>query len=661
MASVHHENARAIPHQDARTATVTRQTILAQKSLSRAAIPHKDARAATVARQTILAQNSLRHRILLRRHPVDSNNNASRCRALRRLDEREDTEANDGVTPMEVDSEGYMQDLTAYRVPQAPVSNASPHRSADAPEEKAGNTPPPTRAARSLAAFMTPQAPRTGFGGVSNAAVAGGGGGGAPVPQFARDKRVCAHAGRGGAPPLSDAEQRAISERRRSALSAPDDFFKRAISGMSPAKKGTRSDLRRVNEDAERAGEGGGSAADAGESLRETVEGLKRRRESVLADAGRNVLLTETDADEGRVEFQRPTFAAKESEVEQETEKEKEKPRASMLRGRAKEESTSQSRSQPVESEPETKSKTMARAQRKRKEPQEGTEVDATVCTSHMQNYVHAGAGGERRRYGDGTRTEESDKELTLAVPAAPRRKRTATPTPASAAEEEQAPSETTADPDPPPPKPPSIPSAPTKPRRTCKATAEPESEAEPVPVVPAQRTARKPPSTDTLAPTPAANPATEPAKRHGRTAAKTAPVSTPERKTTRGRSLEIVAVVSPKRRARSVKPKPVKEEEAEPVLEGRGQRRLRLALRFLRAEAACDPKGCGACIGGGSGARREGERTGGRKQRTSSEGARLEDPKSEGGGGRGGCGTEENEDAHKDVSAKAWRRYLGS
>ncbi|KAF8146246.1 hypothetical protein K438DRAFT_2095507 [Mycena galopus ATCC 62051] len=409
MASVHHENAHAIPHQDARTATVTRQTILAQKSLSRAAIPHKDACAATVARQTILAQNSLRHRILLRRHPVDSNNNASRCRALRRVffsrffffwaDQEEEADAYDLAR----------RDLTAYRVPQAPVSNASPHRSADAPKEKAGNTPPPTRAARSLAAFMTPQAPRTGFGGVSNAAVAGGGGGGAPVPRFARDKRACAHAGRGGAccNEYEHCDGKSLQRRHAPAQTpavgcgaardfgaAPDDFFKRAISGMSPAKKGTRSDLQRVNRMRVRERRvkmrrrlGGGRKSGRGRRIRGGCWRIFARDGGGAEEKAGERAGGCGEKYEGRVEFQRPTFAAKESEVEQETEKEKEKPRASMLRGRAKEESTSQSRSQPVESEPETKSKTMARAQRKRKEPQE-VEIVAVVSPKRRARSV---------------------------------------------------------------------------------------------------------------------------------------------------------------------------------------------------------------------------------------------------------------------------------
>lgn len=292
---------------------------------------------------------------------------------------------------MEVDAEGYTpvyEDLASYRLPDASAPSPS---SADAgqPEEKP-NTPPPIRAMRPLAAFMTPQASRTGFGGAANGVA---GMGGAPVPRYSlggaaqrvrvedspwkvRDLLATnAHAHAPGAgvraandttnpfannpssnvpgtparrPPLSEAERRAISERRRSALKAPDDFFKGAIPGMSPAKKGAGSVLRRVNEDAGDVSASvevvGGGQKDKEreddprrmlENLRETVEGLKRRRESVLADAGRAALLPESDAEEERVEFQLQTEVRENEEEQQKSEKER--PRTRMLRGRARE------------------------------------------------------------------------------------------------------------------------------------------------------------------------------------------------------------------------------------------------------------------------------------------------------------------------------------
>jgi hypothetical protein len=90
--------------------------------------------------------------------------------------------------------------------------------------------------------------------------------------------------------------------------------------------------------------------------------------------------------------------------------------------------------------------------------------------------------------------------------------------------------------------------------------------------------------------------------------------MSVPERKTTRGRSrapeteaeddadpldsitetpeVELVAVAPPKRRARSVKPKAVKEEEAEPVLEepARGGR-AKKAATSVAAPAVPKPR----------------------------------------------------------------------
>ncbi|KAJ7210675.1 hypothetical protein B0H12DRAFT_408111 [Mycena haematopus] len=589
-------------------------------------------------------------------------------------------EANDGVTQMEVDAEGYTpvhEDLAAYRVPEASNSDRPAEANAVEPEEKA-NTPAPARSTRPLAAFMTPQAPRTGFGGPVGGAV---GAGGAAVPRYslgggAQRVRVeespwkvrdllTTNAGAGaratnnatnpfinggGAnvpstparrPPLSDAERRAISERRRSALSAPDDFFKGAIPGMSPAKKGAASVLRRVNED----GVMGDASVNAIvlrgeekekeddprrmlENLRETVEGLKRRRESVLADAGVTVLLTETAENEGKVEFQPQTSGPSGEDQE----KQKRRAGARILRGQARGESAHQNQSQLLESEPETtKGETTKGARSKSKEPEASMDVDllpkptrrtrkttptpAPEASDEEMAQDPAPVFTKPARRSRKPIAEDSDKELTLAVPAAPRRKRNATPTPAVEEEQEQDQGEMTADLVPTPVKPirrtrkptaepesdaepPSMPSAPMKPRRTRQATVEPDNDA-PVPV---RRASRKPPSTNTLVPAPAALPATEPEKRRGRTAAKPAPASAPERKGTRGRSraleteveeegdpldsitetpeLELVEVVPPKRRARSAKPKAVKEEEAEPVLEepARGSRAKKAA-----------------------------------------------------------------------------------
>jgi hypothetical protein len=118
---------------------------------------------------------------------------------------------------------------------------------------------------------------------------------------------------------------------------------------MSPAKKkvGAGGVLRGVKEGEVVAGEDGNKEALGGEgsvgkareedprrmleNLRETVEGLKRRRESVLADAGLSVPTAESDAEEGRVDFQAKTTN------DGNKDKEKERPRARMLRGRARE------------------------------------------------------------------------------------------------------------------------------------------------------------------------------------------------------------------------------------------------------------------------------------------------------------------------------------
>ncbi|KAJ7773353.1 hypothetical protein B0H16DRAFT_147228 [Mycena metata] len=225
----------------------------------------------------------------------------------------------------------------------------------DAARAKA-STPPPIRA-RPLAAFMTPQAPRAGFAayGVPGSAKPAGGapryslGGAArrvPVqdqpwkvndllvsgtPSTANGPGTPAR-GVAARPALSAEERRMISERRRSALKMPDPFFAGGIPGMSPAKKKVGVPglgLGRVQEgavavNAERDAEGSGSEKQDDrtmlESLRETVEGLRRRRESVLADAG---IIAEGNAEEtdgeGKVEFL--------PEVE--------RPKSRMLRGRS--------------------------------------------------------------------------------------------------------------------------------------------------------------------------------------------------------------------------------------------------------------------------------------------------------------------------------------
>ncbi|KAJ7817463.1 hypothetical protein B0H14DRAFT_2842414 [Mycena olivaceomarginata] len=96
---------------------------------------------------------------------------------------------------------------------------------------------------------------------------------------------------RGERLPISDEKRRLISERRRSAAKAPDMFFAGGVPGMSPARS---SSVKAAVPRPECWRGGNYSFADKenGEeqdlrsvlkNLQETVEGLKRRRDSVLA------------------------------------------------------------------------------------------------------------------------------------------------------------------------------------------------------------------------------------------------------------------------------------------------------------------------------------------------------------------------------------------
>ncbi|KAJ7030444.1 hypothetical protein C8F04DRAFT_1113686 [Mycena alexandri] len=549
--------------------------------------------------------------------------------------------------PMDVDAEGYTplyEDLASYRLGNAPTITVAERtiKEQDAARAKA-STPPPIRA-RPLAAFMTPQAPRAGFaaygvgGAVPGSAKPAGGApryslGGAARRVLVQDQPWKVNdllvsgtpstsngpgtpaRGVPARPAVSAEERRVISERRRSALKMPDPFFAGGIPGMSPAKKKVGVPglgLGRVQEgtatvnserDAEGSASGSGKQDDRTmlESLRETVEGLRRRRESVLADAG---IMVEENADEtggeGKVEF-RP---------------EVEKPKSRMLRGRPREEARSEVE-ESASDHPENEMSTTKTAEvngmdidAPSKSPRRGRKAAPTRAVEESEDEMAvdpAPAPKPARRSRKPTAEPETEKELS--VPAATRRTRKATPTPTTEDDEQvekavdPAPVKArrtrkpTAEPEVANDEPAAIadvPAAPTKSRRGRKATTEPESDDEPAPAL--ARRARKPPSTD--ARTPATVPATEPAappKRRGRAAKAATPASAPERKT-RGRSrapeetqteveddadpldtitdtpdVEIVAVVPKTRRSRSAKPKAVKEEEAEPVLEGTG------------------------------------------------------------------------------------------
>ncbi|KAJ7236889.1 hypothetical protein B0H12DRAFT_1238403 [Mycena haematopus] len=436
-------------------------------------------------------------------------------------------EANDGVAQMEVDAEGYTpvyEDLVA--------------------NHEASNSDPPTRATRPLTTFMTPQALRTGFGGPVGGVV--GAVGGALVPRYwlgggaqrveesswkvrnllttnthvqapgawVRAANNATNPFRNGGsnvpstparrPPLSDTEHRAISERRR-----------RGDTRDVVCEKGVGSGLRRANEDGV-VGDASVNAIVLGgeekereedphrmlEDLRETVEGLKRRRETVA-----------------------------------------DQPQASGPTMTSEGESVYQNQSQPPESEPE-----------KQAMVQEPAPVfTKPACRSRKPT------------------AEKIDKELILAVPStAMSHPQLPTLTPAVEDEQEQEQDQGEM----PPPSfqhPSGLSVARVKLPLSLRAMQN-------RPAYPLRRrslVARARPPV----------PATEPEKRRGRTTAKPAASSAPERKRTHGQ-LGLVTVAQPKRRARSAKPKAIKEEEAGPVLQepaGVGRRRLRQAVRILQ------------------------------------------------------------------------------
>ncbi|KAF7303937.1 FHA domain-containing protein [Mycena indigotica] len=182
-------------------------------------------------------------------------------------------------------------------------------------------TPPPTTSTTpttidkhpklNLANFMTPQAPRTGAnafrisktpnpnaapGGVSlqlpaRHSVAGGAQRirieDSPWKKPSKSTQSVVPAAAtpvASRPRVSEAERKAISERRKSALTAPDMFWAAGAPGLSPRK----SPVKKIEKLDDVDEEGLKEDKDATRMLREmmdTVDVLKRRRESIMADA----------------------------------------------------------------------------------------------------------------------------------------------------------------------------------------------------------------------------------------------------------------------------------------------------------------------------------------------------------------------------------------
>ncbi|KAJ7662513.1 hypothetical protein B0H17DRAFT_1093455 [Mycena rosella] len=222
-------------------------------------------------------------------------NSEDEVQAVMDVDEDEDEDENmradeDMQGPGDSDQEytPLYEDLTAYRASQgegtvqATTPNRTPNsthqRERNSTTQRSNGTPPP--AARPLAAVLTPQVPARPTSGVPRYSI-GGPARRVPLqdsPWKVRDLVLPPLApAPSPRPRISDDERRAISERRRSALRAPDAYFGGGVPGLSPVKR-----LPRVREHA--ASEELDSRTLL-ESLRETVEGLRMRRESVLAEA----------------------------------------------------------------------------------------------------------------------------------------------------------------------------------------------------------------------------------------------------------------------------------------------------------------------------------------------------------------------------------------
>ncbi|KAJ7702809.1 hypothetical protein B0H17DRAFT_1043074 [Mycena rosella] len=144
--------------------------------------------------------------------------------------------------------------------------------------QRSNGAPPP--AARPLAAFLTPQVPARPTSGVPRYSI-GGPARRVPLqdsPWKVRDLVLPPLApAPSSRPRISDDERRAISEQRRSALRAPDAYFGGGVPGLSPVRRLPRVREYAVSEDQD--------SRTLLASLRETVEGLRMRRESVLAEA----------------------------------------------------------------------------------------------------------------------------------------------------------------------------------------------------------------------------------------------------------------------------------------------------------------------------------------------------------------------------------------
>ncbi|KAJ7211627.1 hypothetical protein GGX14DRAFT_623228 [Mycena pura] len=452
----------------------------------------------------------------------------------------------------------------------------------------AAGSPPP----RTLGVFMTPQAPRT-------APIAGGTG---PVPRYsiggvARRIRIEDSPWKARAlvvprspsyveprappptpsparAPLSEAERLAIKERRKSALTAPDAFWAGGVPGLSPRKQA----LRRVAEEGV-CGDSQQEEVDPRRLLQEvfvTVDVLKRRRESMLADARHNGgaaahvdldVRADAKAEVGRLRFPRPyTPDAVQGATNRATRTEATPAAAAFT---------------PLQPNADGDIfTTPAPAPQMTRDRQEATPPPPVSEESDVAHPTQVAAPPPAKPTRGGRKTDVAAEPTTprrgRTAPAAPQVPVTRPPVPAATPKARRGRAATAE------PESEAAHAArssnfgtPTKPRRGRAATVDPEGNKEPA--VPA-RGVRKPPSATSAPVTPparrgrATKAATPASAARGQPYAKTATDvdSAPdllESNATADTSDAEVVLTTPKRRARSLK---LKEEEDEPVLETR-------------------------------------------------------------------------------------------
>ncbi|KAF7314025.1 FHA domain-containing protein [Mycena chlorophos] len=346
---------------------------------------------------------------------------------------------------------------------------------------------------------------------------------------------------------VSEEERRAISERRRSALNAPDPdmFWADGAPGLSPRKSPVKKAVFEVKEEEEGQVP---AEVDASAMLREmigAVDGLKKRRESIMVDKERRASVAVAV---GPLVLLGSSGSGEVEDMEVDEPEPAPVPKSSRRQAVAT----------PVPTSPEDEPEPTTKRRGRKATSDEPATATKKKTTARSRSTRRGAVAVEPESDVDAAQDEQQQEEVSPPVTKAKtRRGRSVSKEPESAAVAEK------------------------KTRRGRAATVEPESEGEATAVV-AQtgRKPRKPPSVN--AEKAQAVPVSEPATtRRGRSATTTAaPASAPERKTrTRSRApvaneeeddgeeeVEITKVVAPKRKAAAKKEK-VKEEETEPVL----------------------------------------------------------------------------------------------